>query len=87
VGEDGELADLQGVDNTEEFDRQVDVDILLTKLQSSISERDFTIIQMRYGLNGHNEMTLDEVGQQFGVSRARIHQIQRSVIKMARTLV
>ena len=87
VGDDAELEDLQGEDKTEEFDTQVDVDIILTKLQSMVSPRDFRILTMRYGLCGENEMTLDEVGQVYGVSRARIHQIQRSTLRLARQIV
>lgn len=87
VGDDAELEDLQGEDRTEEFDTYVDCDIILTKLQSLVSPRDFRILTMRYGLCGENEMTLDEVGQVFGVSRARIHQIQNSTLRLARQLV
>ena len=87
VGEDGELSDLQGVDNTEEFDRQVDVDIILTKLQSMVSPRDYKILTMRYGLCGEEELTLDEVGKVFSLTRARIHQVERKCISLARQLV
>ena len=87
VGENVELEELQGEDKTEEFEVKVDVDILLAKLQSMVSERDFVILQMRYGLNGYDEMTLDEVGKQFSITRARTHQIQSKMLKLARTLV
>ena len=46
VGDDGELEDLQGVDHTEEFDRCMDVDIILTKLQGMVSPRDYKILTM-----------------------------------------
>ena len=87
VGEDGELEDLQGVDNTEEFDRQVDVDIILTKLQSMVSPRDYKILTMRYGLCGEEELTLDEVGKVFSLTRARCHQIQNKCLRLAREMV
>ena len=87
VGDDAELEDLQGEDRTEEFDTYVDCDILLTKLQSLVSPRDFRILTMRYGLCGENEMTLDEVGTKFSLTRARVHQVQNKCLKLARTLV
>ena len=87
VGDDAELEDLQGEDRTEEFDTYVDADIILTKLQSLVSPRDFRILTMRYGLCGENEMTLDEVGKVFSITRARCHQVQQKCLRLARTLV
>ena len=87
VGDDAELEDLQGEDRTEEFDTQVDCDIILTKLQSMVSPRDYKILTMRYGLCGEEELTLDEVGKVFSLTRARVHQIQNKCLHTARTLV
>ena len=87
MGDESELQDVQGEDKTEEFESQVDCDILLTKLQDLVSPRDFKILTMRYGLCGEVESTLDEIGQRFEVSRARAHQIQNKCIKLLRELV
>ena len=87
IGDDSELSDLCGYDDTEQNDTSMDVDMMLTKLRGMVSERDFTILLSRYGLGGYEEMTLDEVGKQHGVSRARINQIEKGMINKLRTLV
>ena len=39
------------------------------------------VIEMRYGLKGHQARTLEEVGRAFGVTRERIRQIENSTLK------
>ena len=71
LGEDNELGDLQGVDNTESVDYSLDCDLLMSKLRASVSERDYLIMVKRYGLDGAGERTLDELGQDHDLTRAR----------------
>jgi len=42
----------------------------------TLTDRQRAIIEMRFGLNGFQEMTLEEVGKSFGVTRERIRQIE-----------
>ena len=39
---------------------------------------------MRFGLEGGSEYTLEEVGQQFGVTRERIRQIEAKALRKLR---
>ena len=41
-----------------------------------LPERERRIIELRYGLNGNEPMTLEQVGQAFGVTRERIRQME-----------
>jgi RNA polymerase sigma factor (sigma-70 family) len=50
-------------------------------IQPNLKEREFEILQMRYGLYDGVEHTLEEVGQRFGVSRERIRQIESSAFR------
>ena len=45
-------------------------------LISDLKEREKEIISRRFGLNGQKRETLESIGQDFGVSRERIRQIQ-----------
>ena len=87
VGDDSELEDLQGVDNTEQFETCVDCELLLQQLQSEVSTRDYRILLMRYGLGGYDEHTLSEVSQEFGITKARVSQVEHKLVKLMRTFV
>ena len=43
---------------------------------TGLPERERKIIELRYGLNGNDPMTLEQVGQDFGVTRERIRQME-----------
>ena len=86
IGDESELEDVVGEDNTETFESQIDVEIILSKLVGVVSPRDYTILQMRYGLGGYDESTLDEIGQRYEVSKARIHQVIANTLNKARAL-
>ena len=48
----------------------------LRKTLDGLPERERKIIELRYGLNGNDPMTLEQVGQSFGVTRERIRQME-----------
>jgi len=47
----------------------------------SLTEREAKVLKMRFGLGGGNEHTLEEVGQQFKVTRERIRQIEAKALR------
>jgi RNA polymerase primary sigma factor len=52
-----------------------------------LQERDSTILKERFGLQGIDPKTLEEVGQEFGVTRERIRQIQKEALVKLRNLM
>ena len=58
----------------------------LTKCLSSLSFRERRVLELRYGLNGEQPCTLDEVGRTFHVTRERIRQIENQGLKKLRAL-
>ena len=57
----------------------------MLKLLSRLSEREETILKIRYGFNDGEPHTLSSTGQQIGVSRERVRQIEkRALQKMKR---
>jgi RNA polymerase primary sigma factor len=48
----------------------------LMKTLAGLPDRERRIIELRYGLNGNEPMTLEQVGQDFGVTRERIRQME-----------
>lgn len=49
-----------------------------------LSEREAKVLKMRFGLGDGNEHTLEEVGQQFKVTRERIRQIEAKAMRKLR---
>lgn len=47
----------------------------------ALSDREAKVLKMRFGLNGNKMMTLEEVGQKFGVTRERIRQIEAKALR------
>ena len=82
VGEDGDSAtfgEIVGDDNAispyeglREKNRNSD----LTEMVNSLDKREAEIIKLRFGLDGRDELTLEEVGQKFHVTRERIRQLE-----------
>lgn len=51
----------------------------------TLTPREEKIIRMRFGMNSGSECTLEEVGQQFSVTRERIRQIETHVLRKLRS--
>jgi RNA polymerase primary sigma factor len=52
----------------------------------ALPERERQVLELRYGLRGHEPLTLEEVGQAFGVTRERIRQIENNTLKKLKQL-
>jgi len=57
---------------------------LLRHLLSKLDEREQKIIRYRFGLDGVEEKTLEELGKEMGVTRERIRQIQNQALAKLR---
>jgi len=57
---------------------------MIKQLVSQLDEREAAILRRRFGLDGRDEETLEEVGVDFGVTRERIRQIQEQALKKLR---
>jgi RNA polymerase primary sigma factor len=53
----------------------------LAKTLAGLPERERRIIELRYGLSGLEPMTLEQVGQEFGVTRERIRQMEIKTLR------
>jgi RNA polymerase primary sigma factor len=87
--EDSELGDFVEDEQAESpFDsaslnlRRSDIECTL----AALPERERKVIEMRFGLDGSQPCTLEEVGKAFGVTRERIRQIENNTLKKLETL-
>ncbi len=90
VGEDGESELLNFVENENAVipfntvqQRLLEEDI--GSALNELSERESSIIKLRFGLEGNRSHTLKELGEIFGVTRERIRQIQQKALRKLRS--
>lgn len=82
-GEDNSLVDVLANDDTPATDAALNLESLSKEINRALSqlpERESMILKMSFGL-GCAEMTLDEIGEQFGLTRERVRQIKENGIR------
>ena len=52
-----------------------------TRILASLTPREERIVRMRFGLGMNSDHTLEQVGQQFSVTRERIRQIEAKALR------
>jgi RNA polymerase primary sigma factor len=58
----------------------------IEQLLSALPERERRVIELRFGLDGRQPRTLEEVGRAFGLTRERIRQIEKTTLKTLASL-
>ena len=59
----------------------------LHRMVNSLEKREADILRMRFGLGGHDELTLEKVGRKFKVTRERVRQLQNLALRKVRRLM
>ncbi len=73
VGSDGDTVS-QNIEQDEER-------AMIKRVVSSLSERERTIIELRFGLNGTRELTQKETADALGISQSYISRLEKKIIK------
>ena len=87
--DDSELGDFVADDNVESPFETASDNLQREDVQRALAVlpgRDREVLELRYGLNGRKPMTLEEVGEAFGVTRERIRQIENNTLKRLKGL-
>ena len=87
--DESELGDFVADDQTEEPFEAATENLQREDVQRALDalpERERQVIELRYGLRGHEPLTLEEVGRAFGVTRERIRQIENNTLKKLKQL-
>jgi len=88
IGEDSEgnslsIAELLGTDPDMIFDavrRRIDTERIYTAMRKTLTEREFTVVRMRYGLFGAHRLSQREVANLLGISRSYISRIEKKAL-------
>ncbi|WP_406698506.1 RNA polymerase sigma factor RpoD/SigA [Singulisphaera sp. Ch08] len=69
--------------NKNAVDQLLEVDEVTRIFQrlEQLNEREATVIRMRYGLDAYDPMTLREIGDNLGLTRERIRQLEKQAMK------
>jgi RNA polymerase primary sigma factor len=87
--EDAKLADLVEDELAESPFEEAAVSLLCIEVEQALSalpQRGRQVIELRFGLDGGQPQTLEEVGRAFGVTRERIRQIETTALKTLASL-
>jgi len=52
-----------------------------------LSEKQRSVVERRFGLHGHQRATLEQIGEEIGVTRERVRQIQLDALKNLREML
>jgi RNA polymerase nonessential primary-like sigma factor len=80
------VADNQGRDPSEQLQEDTVHDSIATWL-NQLTEKQREVVVRRFGLMGHDSSTLEEVGQEIGLTRERVRQIQVEALKRLRRVL
>jgi len=87
--EDGSLSDLLPDETEADTEDLLMEDALknsIHELLAKLPERERYVVERRYGLGGGECATLGEIGQETGVTRERVRQIQNAALRKLRSL-
>jgi RNA polymerase primary sigma factor len=58
----------------------------LTELMKKLNPREREVLRMRFGLDGHEQLTLKKTGEKLGITRERVRQIEKEALGKLRQL-
>jgi len=66
---------------SETLSKSDDISVLKNQLDDSLNERERYVIQYRFGLENKEKRTLEQLGDEFGITRERIRQIEQGALR------
>ena len=80
----GDFVEDTGRDTPEEETMEGALRDEINKVLTSLSDREATIIEYRFGLNGKQPLSLQELGNRFSLTKERIRQIEQRALRKLR---
>ncbi len=90
AGEDAELVDRLEARQDAEPQRCAQkelVNAIVDHWVCELNDKQRTVVERRFGLHGHRRETLEQIGDEIGVTRERVRQIQLDALKNLRTMM
>ncbi len=83
-GEDANLYDVLRAGDMPNPDKELMQESLRIEIEralNTLTPREADVIRLYYGLNGNHPLTLEEIGETFGLTRERVRQIKEKAIR------
>ena len=64
----------------DEVDIKIKIQLLYEKMKSLLKDRERTILELRFGLDGHKPKTQNEIAKMMGISRSYVSRIETKAI-------
>jgi RNA polymerase nonessential primary-like sigma factor len=92
IGRDGERSVLDAIPDDDSLDpsKQVQTEVLHEVLERwllRLSRKQRAVVERRFGLHGYERCTLEQVGEEIGVTRERVRQIQMDALARLRSIM
>ncbi len=92
MGKDTERSVLDGIPDNQNLDpamilQDEDINKHIELWVTQLNEKQRRVVEGRFGLNGHQMSTLEEVGSEIGVTRERVRQIQVEALRKLREIM
>ncbi|MDX1442465.1 MAG: RNA polymerase sigma factor RpoS [Gammaproteobacteria bacterium] len=92
IGREGDRSLLDAIPDDNNSDpsfllQNEDLNSVVDKWLCKLSDKQKEVVERRFGLNGHEKATLEEVGNSIGVTRERVRQIQMDALRRLRQIL
>ncbi len=92
IGRDADRSVLDSIPDENNLDpvellQDNDMHVKIEQWLNELTDKQREVVERRFGLNGHDVTTLEDVGQQIGVTRERVRQIQIEALKRLRKIM
>ncbi|HVA55044.1 MAG TPA: RNA polymerase sigma factor RpoS [Gammaproteobacteria bacterium] len=92
IGKDGDRMLLDAIPDENNTDpsmilHDTDLQAIVERWLGRLNEKQREVVERRFGLNGHDKGTLEDVGIAIGVTRERVRQIQMDAMKRLRQIL
>lgn len=79
-----DIIEQQTFDVVEDMELRDNIKKLMEYMKDDLTERERQILVMRYGLGGGKELTQNDVGELFGISRSYVSRIEKKTLNKLR---
>lgn len=78
---------IDDIDVSDKASSSINYEKIFEKVQSVLSEREFKIINLRFGILSNRTYTLEEIGTELNITRERVRQIEAKACKRLRRVL